>query len=195
MLERNETSERIDLPLVYRSAYLYIQYKLFMYIELTCKYFVHNHSLLPIRSNQPCGAGKSQPHTGSAPAEQPPSSPHSDPLTDHPGATCHVQTATAKCLPHTRCCHACHPVQQCRSCPLGRQNSCACCTCEEWLVLSYQPGTRGSVELCPPCWLLEPNKSMELERAHTTWSHQHHLGRFCNLNSSGAWHFLDSGSR
>jgi hypothetical protein len=39
-------------------------YKLCMYIEQTCMYFVHNHtllSLLPIRSYQPCSPGKSQP--------------------------------------------------------------------------------------------------------------------------------------
>jgi hypothetical protein len=35
---------------------------------------------------------------GSSPTEQPPSTPKSDPLTDHPGAACHVQTATATCL-------------------------------------------------------------------------------------------------
>ncbi len=67
-------------------------YKLCMYIERTCMYFVHNHTLLPIRSFQPCCSCGSQPRAGSAPAEQPPSSQQSDPLTDHPGAYIQVFT-------------------------------------------------------------------------------------------------------
>jgi hypothetical protein len=49
-----------------------------LYVQL-CTLF--RNTLLPIRPYQPCCAGKSQPSTGSAPAEQPPFSQQSDPLT------------------------------------------------------------------------------------------------------------------
>jgi hypothetical protein len=71
------------------------------------------------------------------------------------------------------CCHAGHPLLQCHSCPEGSQFSCAGCTGEEWSGSSYLLGTRGSVELCPPYWLLEPHTGKGLAWAHTTWSPQH----------------------
>ncbi len=111
---------------------------------------LHNHTSLLIRPNQPCYACESQLRAGSAPSEQPPSCHQSFQLTDHPGVACHVPTATARCLPHAHCCHACYPLLKCHSCLPGSQTSCAGCTWEEWEGLSYQPGTRGSGELCPP---------------------------------------------
>jgi hypothetical protein len=82
------------------------------------------------------------------------------------------------------------------------------------IELSYcdQPGTKGSVELCPPCWLLEPHKGIELVRVSKIWPPQHapsaywwvawapqrrwrrpdgdrwHQGWFCNVDSLGACH-------
>ena len=39
--------------------------------------------------------------------------------------------------------------------------------------MSYQPGTRGSMELCPPYWQLEPHTGMELGRVgHTSTLHR-----------------------
>ncbi len=58
-------------------------------------YFVHNHNSLPIKSDQPCDAGESQLHAGSAYAEQHPScqqSPQAG-LTDHPAQ---ARLATSK---------------------------------------------------------------------------------------------------
>ncbi len=80
-------------------------YKLCMYIKQTCMFFVHNHTLLPIRSYQPCGACESQPRADSAPAEQPLSSPQSDPLTDTPGA--YIQVFTCMNWVYTCICFVC----------------------------------------------------------------------------------------
>ena len=104
---------------------------------------LHNHTSFPIRPDRSCDAGESQLRAGAAPYEQPPSLHQSFQLTDHPGVACHAQTATATGSPHTHCCHAGHPLLQCHSCPQGSQTSCAGCTGEEWLVSSYQPGTKG----------------------------------------------------
>ncbi len=112
---------------------------------------------------------------------------------------------------------------QCHSFPPGSLTSCAGCTGEEWYGSGYQPGTRGSVELCPPYWLLEPNTGRVLARAHTTWSppDQHapsapgrwwavsapqrcwsrpggnggHQCSICRMDSLGVSHPLDAGSR
>jgi hypothetical protein len=95
----------------------------------------HNHSSLPshIRSNQPCKASESQlSSSGSAPSEKPPSCHQTPQLTYHPGVAYHIQTASATGLPHTHCCHNCHPLLQCHSCPLGSQTACAGCICDEW---------------------------------------------------------------
>ena len=145
---------------------------MFEYCTDTCLQ-LHNHTSFPIRPDQPCDAGESQLRAGAAPSEQPPSLHQSFQLTDHPGVACHAQTATATGSPHTHCCHAGHPLLQCHSCPQGSQTSCAGCTGEEWLVSSYQPGTRGSEVLYPPYWLLEPHTGRVLAWAHTTWSPQH----------------------
>ncbi len=139
----------------------------------TGMYFVHNDTSCLIRPDHPCDAGESQLRSGAAPSEQPSSCHQSFQLTDHPAVACHGQTATATGLPHTHCSHAGHLLLQCHSCPERNQTSCAGCTCEEWLGSSYQPGTRGSVELCPPYWLLEPNTGRVLAWAQTTWSLQH----------------------
>ena len=133
---------------------------------------IHNHTSHSITPDQPCDAGESQLRAQPVPFGQHPSCHQSPQLTDHPGAACHVQIATATGSLHTHCCHAFHLHLQCHSCLQGSQNSCACCTCEEWLGLSYQPGTRGSGELCPPCWLQEPHEGKVSGRAHTTWSPQ-----------------------
>ena len=78
--------------MVYTSTYMFI---LCTYSVHAAMYFVHNHTSLQIRSYLPCDASESQLRAGSAPAEQYPSCQQSPPLTDHPGAASHVQTATA----------------------------------------------------------------------------------------------------
>ena len=86
---------------------------------------VHNHTSFPIRPNQPCDASESPLRAGAAPSEQPSSWHQSFQSTDHPGAACHTQTATATGSPHTLCCHASHPLLQCHSCSQGSQTTCA----------------------------------------------------------------------
>jgi hypothetical protein len=75
----------------------------------------------PSRQNlpdQPCDAGgESQLCSGAAPSELPSSWHQSFQSTDHPGAACHTQTATATVSPRTHCFQACHPLLQCHSCP------------------------------------------------------------------------------
>ena len=152
--------------MVYTCTYTYIQCT---DTVSTCMYFVHNHTSFPIRPYQPCHAGESQLRAQPIPFKLHPSCHQSPQLTDHPGAACHVQIATATGSPHTHCCHTFHLHLQCHSCLQGSQNSCACCTCEEWLGLSYQPGTRGLGELCPPCWLQEPHKGKVLASIPTVF--------------------------
>ncbi len=113
--------------------YIHVYNCKYMYVRSTdTSVQLHNHNSLSIRPYQPCDAGESQLRAGSAPSEQPPSCHQSSQLTDHPGAACHVQTATATGLPHTHCCHAGHPLLLCHRCPLGSLTSCAGCTCREW---------------------------------------------------------------
>jgi hypothetical protein len=68
--------------MVYTSTYKYIQCT---DAVRTGMYFVHNHTSLPIKANQPCDAGGSPLRAGSAHAEQHPSGQQSPRLTDHPG--------------------------------------------------------------------------------------------------------------
>ncbi len=113
--------------------------------------FVHNHTSLPIKSDQPCDAGESQLHAGSAHAEQHPSCQKSPRLTDHPGAACHVQTATATVnLIHivaTASISSSSVTVHCHRCPFRSQNACS------WQLLAVLVRkwweTRGSVVLCP----------------------------------------------
>ncbi len=68
--------------------------------------------------DQPCDAGgESQLRAGAAPSELPSSWHQPFQSTDHPGAACHAQTATATVSPRMHCCQACHPLLQCHSCP------------------------------------------------------------------------------
>jgi hypothetical protein len=70
---------------------------------------------LLIRPDQPRVACESQLRAGSAPSEQPSSWHQSFQPTDHPGTDCHVQTATATCLPHTHSCYCVTPAMRCCS--------------------------------------------------------------------------------
>ncbi len=108
--------------MVYTRQYTYI---ICTYTVCICMYSVHNHDTFLIRPYQPCDAGESQLYAQSVPFEQHPSCHKSPQLTDHPGAACHVQSATATGLPHTHCSLTIHPLRQCHSCQLGSQNSCA----------------------------------------------------------------------
>ena len=93
--------------------------------------YVQNCTSFPIIPDQPCDAGESLLRAGAGPSELPPSWHQSFQLTDHPGAACHVQIATAKGSPHTHCCHACHPLLQSHRFPQESQTSGAVCTREE----------------------------------------------------------------
>ncbi len=80
----------------------------------TCVH-VHNHTSFPIKPDQPCDAGESQLRARAAPSEQQPSWHQSFQVTDHPGAACHVQTATATGSTHTHGCPVGHPLLQSHS--------------------------------------------------------------------------------
>ena len=95
------------IVLCIHGTYTYLN--IYIYLYVACLYAfiqLHNHTSFPIRPDQPCDAGESQLRAGSSPSEQPPSCHQSSQLIDHPGAACHVQTATATRLPHTHCCHS-----------------------------------------------------------------------------------------
>jgi hypothetical protein len=113
--------------------YIYVHALIYLYVhDAGTSVQLHNPASLLIRPDQPCYAGESQLRAGSSPSEQPPSCHLSPQLTDHPGAACLVQTATATGLPRTHCFHACHPLLQCHSYALGSLTSCAGCTGGEW---------------------------------------------------------------
>ena len=93
---------------------------------------VHNNTSFPIIPEQSCDADEYLLRAGAAPSELPPSWHQSFQLTDHPGAACHAQIATATGSPHTHCCHACHPLLQSHRFPQESQTSYSGCTGEEW---------------------------------------------------------------
>ena len=84
---------------------MYVKYQSKGKLVYECKYMyghgtdtsvqLHNETSHSIRPDQPCDAGESQLRAGSAPSEQLPSCHQSSQLTDHPGAACHAQIATA----------------------------------------------------------------------------------------------------
>ncbi len=100
---------------------LYIHVHKCSYMFGHCTYtsvHVHNHTSFSIKPYQPCDSCcKSQLLAGATPSELPSSWHQSFQSTDHPGAACHAQTATATVSPHMHCCQAFHPLLQCHSCP------------------------------------------------------------------------------
>jgi len=131
----------------------------------------------PNLPDQPCDAGgESQLRAGAAPSELPSSWHQSFQSTDHPGAACHAQTATATVSPRTHCCQACHPLLQCHSCPKNTGKPDLWPLVLAILVRTYQPGLRGSVELYPPCWDNWLRYVCTLhKRVHTVYIHVHTL--------------------
>jgi hypothetical protein len=102
-------------------------------------------------------------------SEQPPSCHQSFQLTDHPGVACHVQTATATCLPHAHCCHAGHPLLQNHSCPHWPHREARPLV----LVVLVK---NGRVELPARNKVIrqqELHTGRVLGRSRTTWSPQH----------------------
>ncbi len=94
---------------------------------------------------------------------QNPAYPKSPRLSGRPSKACHVQTSTATCWPHRRCCHACHlPLLRLHIQP-GNMNTCSCCTCEGLLESRCHPESRALGGFCPPCSQREPRRDMVLE--------------------------------
>ena len=86
---------------VHRCWYRYVHRCWYMYGHCThTSVHVHSCTSFPIIPDQPCDAGESLLRAGAAPSELPPSWHQSVQLTDHPGAACHVQIATATGSPH-----------------------------------------------------------------------------------------------
>jgi hypothetical protein len=126
---------------------------------------VHNCTLFPTIPNQPCDAGESLLRAGAAPSELPPSWHQSFQLTDHPGAACHIQIATATGSPHTNCCHACHPLLQSHRFPQESQTSGPVV-----LAVLVRNG-RGSVTS---------------QEQGDQWNSSNHIGCWCNIQARGS---------
>ncbi len=88
-----------------------------------------NSTLHLITLCPPSSASESQQNAWLGLFAQFPSAWQSPPQSDHPGVACQSQSSTAKCWPHTRCCHACHLKLPSLHSPLGTLNPCACWTC------------------------------------------------------------------